>query len=209
MRVVLYGATGRAGSRILQELRRRGHRVTGVTRDGKAPSDFSDVDWKVDDLSSADRIAKTIEGADALVSAYAPPPDATDSLVGVCERLAEAVARGGSGRLLVVGGAGVLKVAPGVTLIESGKLPPEWMPIAVSHARALEALRASHADWTYISPAAFFEPGERTGSYRASKDTLLTDAQGESRISMEDYAIAMVDEMERGSHRRESFAVGW
>jgi len=209
MQVVIYGATGRAGSRILQELLRRRHRVVAVAREAQSTRPDVAAEWKVDDLSSVPHIVETIGGADAVVSAYAPPAAATDDLVGVCQRLAEAVDLSGVPRLLVVGGAGPLKVAPGITLIQSGKLPPEWIPIAVSHQKALSALQGTSVDWTYLSPAAFFEPGERTGRYRTSKDTLLIDDRGDSRISMEDYAIALADELENPKHRRDSFAVAW
>jgi uncharacterized protein len=209
MRVALYGATGRAGSRILNELVQRGHQVVAITRDVQATPAVSNVSWKTDDLSQVLRIAEVIRDSDAVVSAYAPPQDKTDWLVGVCDRLADAVALCRVPRLVVVGGAGVLLVAPGVTLIQSGKLPPEWMPIALSHAKALAALEKSSIPWTYLSPAAMFDPGERTGHYRVSLDSLLVDSQGESRISMEDYAIAIVDEPEQPKHVRGRFAVGW
>lgn len=209
MRVVIFGATGRAGSRILQELLRRRHQIIAVARDAQPSRPPDGVEWKVDDLSTVQHIVETIRGADAVVSAYAPPGTSTDDLVGVCQRLAKAVDLSGVPRMLVVGGAGPLKVAPGITLIQSGKLPQEWVPIAVSHQKALLALQGTSVDWTYISPGAFFEPGERTGRYRTSKDTLITNEQGDSRISMEDYAIALVDELEAPNHRRDSFAVGW
>lgn len=209
MRIVLYGATGRAGSRILEEAVRRGHEVVAVTRDGRRAGSGGSVEWRTDDLSDVEGIEETTRGADAVISAYAPPATETEALVGVCERLAAGVVRAKVPRLLVVGGAGTLEVAPGKTLLESGMLPAEWVPIATAHGRALDALRASDADWTYVSPAAFFEPGERTGRYRTSADTLLTDEKGESRVSMEDYAIAMVDEVESGAHRKSRFAVAW
>lgn len=209
MQVVVYGATGRAGSCIVQELLRRGHEVTGGARSAELPRSSGVARWRTDDLSDVGHTAQVIRGADAVISAYAPPREATDELVGVCERLAEAVEQANVPRLLVVGGAGVLKVAPGITLIQSGKLPPEWVPIAVSHEKALAALRSTKIDWTYVSPAAMFEPGKRTGRYRVSKDTLLSDAEGRSQISMEDYAIALVDELEEPRHQRDSFAVAW
>ena len=183
--------------------------MIAVQRDGQPPASTAEVTWVNGDLSQVPRIAETIHGADAVISAYAPPADATDELVGVCQRLAAAVAQSGVARLLVVGGAGVLFVAPGVTLLASGKLPSAWVPIAASHARALAALEQTSIDWTYLSPAAMFDPGERTGHYRVSKDTLLSNEAGESRISMEDYAIAMVDELEQPKHRRARFAVAW
>jgi putative NADH-flavin reductase len=209
MRVALYGATGRAGSRILQELVRRGHDVIAMAREPQKGPPADHVEWKVDDLSDLGHMVESVRGAEAIISAYAPPGDNTDALVAVCERLVRASEQSHVPRLLVVGGAGVLEVSPGMTLLQSGMLPPEWMAIAASHGKALAALRETAIDWTYVAPAAMFEPGERTGTYRTDDYRLLTDAKGESRISMEDYAIAMVDELEHPVHPRASFAVAW
>jgi hypothetical protein len=207
MKVVLFGATGKTGSRVLQELVSRGHDVTAAARDvGKLPES---VKAKQDDLSDAKRTAETIRGADAVISAYAPPADDTDQIVGVTQRQIEAVRKAGVDRLLVVGGAGGLEVAPGVSLIASGHLPEPYLPIATSHVKALELLRKSDVDWTYLAPAAYFEPGTRTGKFRLGKDELITGANGESRISMEDYAIALVDELEKGAHRKARFSIGY
>ena len=209
MNVVVYGATGNAGSRIVAELVRRGHKVTGVARNVDSLKGQTGVTPKVDDLSNADAIASVIRGADAVVTAFQPPMDNTDALVDVTKREIAAVKKAGVPRLLMVGGAGLLEVAPGVTLRKSGHLPEQWMPIAASHQKALEALRSSDINWTYLSPAAFFEPGARTGKFRLGTKELISNAKGESRISMEDYAIALVDEIERPCHERASFSVGW
>jgi putative NADH-flavin reductase len=207
MNVVLFGATGNAGSRLLQELISRGHQVTAVARDtSKLPSN---VTAKQDDLSNVDTIASIIHGADAVISAYAPPQDNTDALLGVTEREIAAVKKVGNVRLIVVGGAASLEVAPGVTLLASGHLPAQWLPIATSHEKALKLLEASDINWTYFSPAAFFEPGERTGKFRLGTNTLIADSKGDSRISMEDYAIALVDELEKPAHLRARFTIGY
>ena len=209
MNVVLFGASGRAGSRVLQELLARGHHVTAAVRD---PSKFSaptSVTVKQDDLSDPHHTASVLRGADAAISAYAPPHDDTDALVGVTVRQVAAVREAGVKRLIVVGGAGGLEVAPGVSLIASGHLPAPWLPIANSHVKAVEALRASDVDWTYVAPAAYFEPGTRTGMFRVGTDQLISKSDGESRISMEDYAIALVDELEQGKHRRARMSVGY
>ena len=207
MKVVLYGASGNAGSRILQELQSRGHQVVAAVRNPeKLPAGTKSVR---DDLSNVDRIAEIISGVDAVVSAYMPPPNDTDQLVTVTSRLIEAVRKAGNPRLIVVGGAASLEVAPGLTLLASGHLPAPWIPIATSHAKALEALKASGIPWTYLSPAGFFEPGQRTGKFRLGKDQLITDARGDSRISFEDYAIALVDELEHPAHIRERFTIGY
>ena len=207
MNVVLYGATGSAGSRILKELTSRGHQVTAVARDiSKLPST---VTAKRDDLSDVDIIASIIQGADAVVSAYGPPQDDTDALLGVTERQIAAVKKAGNIRLIVVGGAGSLEVAPGVTLLASGHLPEQWVSIAASHEKALRMFEASDINWTYFSPAAFFEPGVRTGEFRLGTNQLIADSKGDSRISLEDYAIALVDELEKPAHERARFTIGY
>jgi uncharacterized protein len=208
MNVVLYGATGRSGIRILAELLSRKHNVTAVARNPVGlPAGVKAVK---DDLGDVNKITSIIAGSDAVVSAYAPPPDDTDQLLGVTERQIEAVRKAGKNiRLIVVGGAGSLEVAPGVTVLKSGHLPAEWVPIATSHEKALELLKKSDINWTYFSPAGFFEPGTRTGKFRLDTDKLVSDAQGNSRISMEDYAIALVDELEHPAHERARFTIGY
>ena len=209
MKVVLFGATGLSGSRLLNELVSRGHQVTAVARDPSKLSATANVLVKQDDLSDARRTADVIRGADAVISAYAPPADKTDDLIGVTQRQVDAVRQAGVERLLVVGGAGGLEVAPGVSLIASGYLPEPYMPIATSHVKALDVLRNSDVNWTYVAPAAYFEPGPRTGKFRVGNDELITATNGESRISMEDYAIAMVDELEIGANQRKRVSVGY
>jgi len=207
MKVVLYGATGNSGQRILQELTSRGHQVTAVARDtSKLPSTVTAVN---DDLNNVETIASIITGADVVVSAYAPPQDNTDALVSVTERQIAAVKKAGNVRLIVVGGAGLLEVAPGVTLIASGYLPEAYLPIAKSHEKALRVLEASDIDWTYFSPAAYFEPGARTGKFRLGTTNLISNEKGDSRISFEDYALALVDEIETPAHVRGQFSIGY
>jgi len=209
MNVVVYGATGNSGSEIVKELLARGHKVTAVARKVASLKVEQGLITKVDDLSNVDAIAAVIKDADAVVSAYAPPADDTDAILGVTEREIAAVKKAAAGRLLVVGGAGLLEVAPGVTLIKSGFLPKEYLPIATSHEKALAVLRKSDINWTYLSPAAYFVPGERTGKFRLGTKELVADAKKESKISFADYAIALVDEIEKPTHERGSFSVGY
>ena len=209
MNVVLYGSTGKAGSRILKELISRGHRVTAVSRDPAKLQGIAGIGTKTDDISDVGKTVEVIRGADAVVSAYAPPQDNSEEIVEVTQRLVEAAKRAGSPRLLVVGGAGGLHVAPGVTLLDSGYLPDAYKPIAKAHVRTLNVLRASDIDWTYVAPAAYFEPGERTGKFRLGRDELIANEKQESRISMEDYAIALVNELEKPDHRKQRFSVGY
>jgi uncharacterized protein len=208
MDVVLYGATGNSGSEILKELLRRGHSVTAVVRDpAKLTSQHGLTVVRGDLGGPTAEIAEVSKGKAAIICAYAPPENDTDQLLGVVRKLMEGTDT--ETRLIVVGGAASLEVAPGVTLLESGHLPEAWVPIATSHKKALEILKHSKVDWTYFSPAAYFEPGERTGKFRLGKDQLIADEKGDSRISFADYAIALVDELEQGRHHRERFTIGY
>lgn len=209
MHVVVYGATGKSGSLIVKELLSRGHKVTAVARHTSKVEPAEGLSVQFDDLSDAYKTAEVIRGADAVVSAYAPPSENTDQLIGVTKLQIEAVKQAGNVRLLVVGGAGGLFVAPGVTLLDSGFLPEAYLPIAKSHVEAFQVLKSSDIDWTYFAPAGLFAPGERTGQFRLGKDDLIADEKQESRISMEDYAIALVDELERPAHRQARFTIGY
>jgi hypothetical protein len=209
MKVVVYGATGNAGKEIVKELLARGHQVTGVARNVDSLKAIPGITAQTDDLSNVGAIASIIKGADAVVTAYQPPPGNPDALIDVTHREIEAVKKAGNLRLLVVGGAGLLEVAPGVTLIKSGHLPPQYLPIATAHEEALAALRASNINWTYLSPAAYFIPGERTGKFRLGTKELIADSKGESKISFADYAIALVNEIEKPQQERSSFSVGY
>jgi putative NADH-flavin reductase len=209
LKVVLYGATGKAGSVILKELVDRGHVVIAAARTPEKVRKVKNVTAVQDDLSDPAKTASIVKGADAVVSAYGPPPDDTSQIIGAMDHLVKAIEETDGPRLIVVGGAGSLFVAPGVTLRASGHLPKEWIPIVDAHIEVLENLKKSGIDWTYFSPAGFFEPGERTGKFRLGKDDLITDAQGDSRISFEDYAIALVDELENPQHHRERFTIGY
>jgi putative NADH-flavin reductase len=210
MKVALYGATGKAGSRILKELVSRGHSVIAIVRDpAKLPQPDPGVTVKQDDLSDPAKIAAAVDGAEAVISAYGPPQNNVDAIVGVTQRQVAALSHRAKSRLIVVGGAGGLNVAPGVRLVDSPYLPEPFRPIATAHIKAMNVLKASPIDWTYLAPAAYFEPGERTGKFRLGQDELIANAQQESRISMEDYAIALVDELEQPKHRRQRFSVGY
>jgi len=209
LKVVLYGATGKAGSVILKELVDRGHVVIAAARTPEKVRKVKNVTAVQDDLSDPAKTASIVKAADAVVSAYGPPPDDTSQIIGVMDRLVKAIEETDGPRLIVVGGAGSLFVAPGVTLRASGHLPKEWIPIVDAHIEVLKNLKKSSIDWTYFSPAGFFEPGERTGKFRLGKDDLITDARGNSRISFEDYAIALVDELENPQHHGERFTIGY
>jgi len=126
------------------------------------------------------------------------------------EKLLKAVKASRVPRLVVVGGAGSLEVAPGVALVDTPNFPAEYKSEALAARAFLQVLRReADLNWTYLSPSAFFCPGPRTGKFRVGGDQLLVDASGQSHVSMEDYAIALVDELEKPRHLRQRFTVGY
>jgi putative NADH-flavin reductase len=214
MNVVLFGATGTLGSRILNELLARGHNVTAVVRDPSKLEPHENVTETAGDIFDAAGVAEAAIGAQVVVSAYGPPPDKPELLLDAVRALIAGVEVSagdvsGAKRLIVVGGAGSLDVAPGVRLVDTPDFPPEWKAIAIAHADALDLLRPSKLDWTYVSPAAYIHPGERTGKYRVGKDRLLVNEKGQSEISAEDFAIAIADEVENPRHLLERFTAAW
>lgn len=199
MKILLIGATGMVGSRVTAEALSRGHQVTALTRSGSAPDGVTAVKG---DASDPAAVAAAAAGQDAVVQAVSPPRDGSDPtgpLVAVGRGVLGGAAQAGVRRVVVVGGSGSLEVAPGVRLVDAPDFPDLYKPEALAHAELLELVQSEGGDldWTYISPAPMFEPGERTGGYRVGVDQLLTDADGNSYISAEDYAIALVDELEK------------
>lgn len=213
MKVVLFGATGMIGQRILNELVARGHTVKAVARHPEKIAAQANVTAVQGDVMDAESVAAAVNGADAVISAYGPGTGALADSYRLMEDSTRALIAGmneaGGRRLLMVGGAGSLMVGPDVDLIDSGHLPEEWKAIAIAHRDVLKTLRGSDLDWTSFSPAAFIQPGERTGKFRLGTDTLITDGEGKSRISAEDYAVAMVDELENPRHVRQRFTIGY
>jgi putative NADH-flavin reductase len=200
MKVALLGATGKAAARLIAELKLRGHEVTGIAR--KAPDVDPGVPLLLADANDAAALADAISGHDALiVAARFVSIDAATIL--------DALQRAGVPRILVVGGAGTLEAAPGTLVIDLPTIPEAFLPEMRGGQAFLAALKASDADWTFLSPAANFGPGERTGRYRLGGDALMRDANGDSRISYEDLAWAMVDELEEPQHRRQRFSIAY
>lgn len=203
MHVAVVGATGRVGSRLVTELVSRGHTVTGISLHPPAADAGAKATFVAADANDAAALSRAISGHDAVLSATRFVSTDPNAIV-------SAVKTAGVPRLLVVGGAGSLEVAPGTVLMETPEFPTAYKPEAQAGAHFLQALRAEpDLDWTFLSPSAEFEPGERTGTFRIGGDQLLTDASGKSHISMEDFAIAMVDELERPTHSRQRFTVGY
>lgn len=202
MKVAVLGASGRAGSEITQELAARGHTVVAIARKPEAIPAASGVTPVAGDASNAGALADLIKGSDAVISAlHFDIPAAT---------ILGALKTAGVPRLLVTGGAASLEVAPGVLLFDTPQFPAEWKPIAQGGIAFLNDLRQEKdIDWTFFSPAALIEEGPRTGAYRTGGDQLVVDANGDSKISFGDYAVAMVDELEQHNHSRARFTAAY
>ncbi|MCV0395862.1 MAG: NAD(P)-dependent oxidoreductase [Rhizobiaceae bacterium] len=200
--IALIGASGNVGSRLLKELSDRGHQVTAIARNPGKIAALPGVTAVAGDAQDADALAELVEGHDAAISATRFT--GTDFSV-----IVEALRKAGVRRYLVVGGAASLEVAPGKRLLDQPDFPAAYKQEATNGAEVLEYLRGlDDLDWTFLSPSALFVPGERTGRFRLGKDALLTTDNGSS-ISFEDYAIAMVDEIENPRHPRQRFTVGY
>ncbi len=211
MKIAVIGAGGTIGQRIVREALSRGHEVTAVVRD---PARYGESNPQVAavkaDARDADGLAAAVAGQDAVVSSFGPSQDGdVQDYLRVAEALIGAVGRAPGQRLLVVGGAGSLEVAPGLKLYDTPQFPEAWRPLAKAHGAGLELYRASDIDWTFLSPAIMIEPGERTGAYRVGGEQVLFDAGGQSRISTEDYAVALLDEIEQPQHIRQRFTVAY
>ncbi len=210
MKIALFGATGMIGERIAEEALARGHQVTAIVRD-PARLKLANDNLRVvgGDVLDADSVAATVVGHDAVISAIGPRAGDPQMLIQAAHALIAGLGRAGVNRLLVVGGAGSLEVAPGVRLVDTPQFPVDRKPLSLAAGDALDVYRASDLDWTYFSPAALIQPGERTGHYRTGTDQLLTDAEGNSVISAEDYAVALLAELEQPQFIRRRFTVAY
>ncbi|AYM81508.1 NmrA-like family protein [compost metagenome] len=201
-KIALIGASGNAGSRILKELSDRGHKVTAIARSPEKIASLPNVVAKQGDVFDRAGLSELLKGHDAVISAV--HFTASDPVT-----LIEAVRASGVPRYLVVGGAGSLEIAPGQRVVDLPDFPAAYKAEATKGAEFLDRLRGEkQLDWTFLSPSAEFVPGERTGKFRLGKDGLLSNTEG-SRISFEDYAIALVDEIEKPQHSRQRFTVGY
>ena len=215
MKIAIIGATGFVGTNVLKEAVTRGHQVLAVTRNPQKIAQSEAVTAASVDVNDSQALAEAIRGHNAVVHAFAAPR--SDS---VKERIAKqtkgtesiirAVKQAGIQRLIAVGGAGTAEVAPGVPLMDSYLFPPEYEGGARSTAVIKDLLQKEDSfDWVFISPPNLLENGERTGTYRTGKDNLVIElATGRSHMSVADYAVALLDEIEMPKHHRQRFTVG-
>lgn len=213
--VLLIGATGFVGSAVLNELVSRGHKVTAVARNIEKIAKSELLDAVKEDVANVDAIAKLADGKDAIISAYNPGwtnPDIATLISENYPKILSAAKKSGVERLLIVGGAGTLFCAPGLRVVDSGAIPEEIMggvrPLGDFYLNTL--MNENDIDWVFFSPAGVFDPqGKKTGNYRLGKDDLIVDAEGNSHISVQDYADAMVNELEKPVHHKERFTIGY
>ncbi|MFI1798284.1 NAD(P)-dependent oxidoreductase [Streptomyces sp. NPDC020379] len=212
-KIALFGANGTIGSRVLREALDRGHQVTAVVRDPAKLSEAPGLTVVTGDVLDPKSVAAVAEGQEVVVSAVgggdgpghiATIEPAAKSLVAGVRTLGDAAPR-----IIAVGGAGSLRTPEGKQVWDTEGLPEFLLQIMHAHGDALDYYRTvDDVRWTNISPAGTIEPGERTGTYRTALEDLVIGADGKSRISAEDYAVALVDEIERPKHVGERFTVG-
>ena len=212
MNIALIGASGFIGSGLLAEALARGHRVTALVGRPERLSPHPQLIALKADVFDTATLAGQLRGHEAVISAFSghAQKDVLGDYLRGFQSILQATRNAEVARLLVVGGAGSLEVAPGVQLLDTPGFPEAYRASAEGARQAVQLLRADSAlDWTLLSPSALITPGERTGRFRLGEDRLLVDAQGESRISVPDYAVAMLDEVERPAHSRRRFTVGY
>ncbi|WP_211241423.1 NAD(P)-dependent oxidoreductase [Pseudonocardia spinosispora] len=233
MRIGVIGASGNIGQRVVTEAVQRGHQVTAFTRPTSAlPDSTENVRWHPVDVLDTQDLTASIGGLDVLISGYQPGNAATDLgdtlrrsisdptvYVTAANALLKAMESYPALRLIVIGGAGSLEIRPGVTGIDSPEelrqglvalgLPEEYEAAVRGHRDALNTYRLSNRLWTYASPALRIEPGTRTGRFRLGGDQVIVDANGESSISYEDFAVALLDEAELPRYVQRRFTVGY
>jgi len=210
MNIALIGASGFVGSVIRKEALSRKHKVTALVSDPSKLQPEANLDIRKTDVLDTTRLTEQLRGHDLVISAFSGHADADIYgyyLKGI-RSLVEAVRASGVPRLLLVGGAGSLEVKPGVQLLDTPEFPAQWKATAEGARAALQMMRELRdIDWTVLSPPPHLQPGTRTGRYRSGLDAVIQGASGPADISLEDYAVAMLDEAETAKHRRQRFTV--
>ena len=214
MKTVLIGASGYVGSFILKESLNRGHKVTAIVRHPeKITLQHPNLTVQKGDVRDEAEVAKLVAGHNAVISAYNPGWDNADIYniqVAAYRTIMAGVKKSGVKRLLVVGGAGSLETSPGKQVVDSPDFPAEYKGGALAGRDVLNIFRGEkELEWSFLSPSMLLEPGERTGKFRLGADRVLISETGESEISCEDFAMAMIDELEVPKYLRKRFTVGY
>ncbi len=212
MKIAILGATGWIGSHIVNEAKQRGHEVVALVRD-PSKVELAGIDVrKVDLMSDDNQLANAAAGVDAVIASIGGRALGNHDIVkATAQRLITTLPQINVERLLWVGGAGSLEVAPGIELVSTAEFPQDYKAEAMAQGEALAVFKeqASTIDWTFVSPAAEIFPGETLSQYRTGGDQLLIDESGASKISVSDYAIAMIDELESHKHPRQRIGVAY
>ena len=213
MQIALIGATGFVGSKVLAEALTRGHQVTALVRTPAALSTRAGLDAAAIDVNDAAAVARAVAGHDAVVSAFNAPrgnPDFAALYLKAVRAIIDGVKRSGVKRVLLVGGAGSLYVAPGMQLVDTPQFPAEYRTEAQAARAALNLISdESGLDWSFISPAPILAPGQRTGQFRLGGDEVLMNGDKPGNISVEDLAVAIVDELEMPRHLQRRFTLAY
>lgn len=212
MKIALIGATGFIGSALRQELLTRGHQVTALVSQPEKLAAHAMLNVEGTDVQNLAQLTTQLLSYDAVITAFSGHAQANtlDYYLTGIKNIISASKAVKTPRLLVVGGAGSLEVAPGIQVIDTPDFPAAYKATAEGARQALNLLRAeADLNWTMLSPAAMIAPGQRTGQFRLGKDQLLSDANGKSQISVEDYAMAMINELEHPQHLRQRFTLAY
>ncbi|HEX6704249.1 MAG TPA: NAD(P)-dependent oxidoreductase [Albitalea sp.] len=213
MKIALVGPTGFVGSKVLAEALQRGHQVTALARNPSKLAAHAGLTVVQGDATDVEQLARAVAGHDAVVSAYNAPrgtDDFRDRYLQGFQTVVEGVKRSGVKRLVMVGGAGSLFVAPGVQLCDTPQFPAEYRTEALAARDALKQITEERGlDWTFVSPAPLLQPGPRTGRFRLGGDQVLMDGDKPGRISVDDLAVAIVDELESPRHVQRRFTLAY
>jgi uncharacterized protein len=216
MKIALIGATGFVGSAILHELAGRKHDIVAIVRNPENEKNTYNIKWQKTDVNNVDELAKIISGKDVIISAYNAGwtnPNLHDDFISGSKAIQAAVKKSGVKRLIVVGGAGSLFIAPGLQVVDTPDFPKEYYAGASAARDYLNILKSEKdLDWVFVSPAIEMHPGistGRTGKYRLGSDNPVFDEKQRSTISVQDFAVVIADEVENPRHHRVRFTAAY
>lgn len=214
MKIAIIGATGFVGTAVLNEALHRGHEVVAIARNtGKITIDNKKLTKMDADTDEVADLTEVLKGNDAVVNAFNAGwtnPNLYNDFIKGSENIQKAVKASGVKRLLIVGGAGSLEIAPGKQLVDSPDFPEQWKSGATAARDYLNTIKKENdLDWTFLSPAINLHPGKRTAKFRLGTDQPVFDADGKCEISVEDMAVAIIDELESNKHIKKRFTLGY
>ncbi|MDO6736779.1 NAD(P)-dependent oxidoreductase [Wenyingzhuangia sp. 2_MG-2023] len=210
MKITIVGAGGNIGQRIVKEAASRNYSLKLITSKSKDFFGTENAELQAVDIFNTDALAESFKGSDVVISAYAPPHSDTSKLMEASKSLV-AAAKKANVRLIAVGGAGSLKVSETLQLVDAPNFPEEYKPVALAHRGVLEQIynKERELNWTNVSPSAYIFEGERTNNFKIGEDNLIVNDKGESSISMEDFAVGIINEVEEAKFSKKRFTIGY